>query len=301
MTLEAWVNPTALGSAWRAVVFKEQPSGMVYSLYANKANGRPVGQVNIGGERNVNGSAALPLNTWSHLAVTYDGSQLRLYVNGALVGTKSQSGTIPVSSGPLRIGGNSIWGEWFKGAIDEVRVYDRAVTPAEILADMASPVGAVRPSPPAVLVGDQQVETDVNPSPAGQAEAFPATASSSARLQSVSVYVDAASTATSLVAGIYSDAGGHPGSLLAQGSIPAPVRGAWNQVELPPTALGAGTQYWIAVLGPAGSLAFRDRCCTVTGDRPTETSAQTNLAVLPATWSSGTTFDDGPISAYGSA
>jgi hypothetical protein len=283
------------------VLFKEQPSGMVYSLYANRANGRPVGQVNIGGERNVSGPAPLPLNTWSHLAVTYDGSQLRLYVNGALVATKAQGGTIPVSAGPLRIGGNSIWGEWFKGAIDEVRVYDRAVTPDEILADMASPVGATRPAPPAVVVGDQQVETDVNPTAAGQAEAFPATASSSAPLQSLTVYVDAASTATSLVAGIYSDAGGHPGNLLAQGAIPAPVRGAWNEVALPPTPLGGGTHYWIAVLGPAGSLAFRDRCCTVTGDRPTEASAQTNLAVLPGTWSSGTVYDDGPISAYGSA
>jgi len=62
---------------------------------------------------------------------------------------------------------------------------------------------------------------------------------------------------------------------------PAPVRGAWNQVQVPPASLAAGTRYWIAILGPGGALAFRDRCCSVASDGPTETSAQTDLAVLP--------------------
>jgi hypothetical protein len=99
-----------------------------------------VGQVNIGGEQNAVGSAALPLNAWSHLAATYDGETLRLYVNGTEIGSTSVSGPIPTSAGPLRIGGNSIWGEWFKGFIDDVRVYDVALTPGQIESDMATPV-----------------------------------------------------------------------------------------------------------------------------------------------------------------
>jgi hypothetical protein len=47
---------------------------------------------------------------------------------------------VTVSSGALRIGGNDVWGEWFKGAIDEVRVYNRALTAAAILADANTPV-----------------------------------------------------------------------------------------------------------------------------------------------------------------
>jgi hypothetical protein len=140
MTLEAWVYPTALGTTWRTVLFKEKQSGPAYSLYANQDTSRPVGQVNIGGEQNAVGSSTLPLNAWSHLAATYDGETLRLYVNGTEVGTETVSGLIPTSEGPLRIGGNSIWGEWFNGRIDDVRVYDVALTPAQIESDMATPV-----------------------------------------------------------------------------------------------------------------------------------------------------------------
>ena len=46
---------------------------------------------------------------------------------------------VPVSSSPLKIGGNSVWAEWFAGQIDEVRVYDRVLTAAEITADMNAP------------------------------------------------------------------------------------------------------------------------------------------------------------------
>ena len=70
MTLEAWVRPSRLGG-WRTVVFKERPGGVVYGLYADQAGWRPLGQVDIGGERNAVGTAALPLNAWSHLATTY--------------------------------------------------------------------------------------------------------------------------------------------------------------------------------------------------------------------------------------
>src|SRR5919198_4389609 len=46
MTLEAWVNPSAIAGDWRTVVFKEQAGGMVYSLYAGESTGRALGQVN---------------------------------------------------------------------------------------------------------------------------------------------------------------------------------------------------------------------------------------------------------------
>jgi glucose/arabinose dehydrogenase/PKD repeat protein len=142
MTLEAWVNPTVIGGAWRTVVFKQTGGGMVYALYANNDAGRPIGQVNILGEQNAIGTAQVPLNTWTHLATTYDGATLRLYVNGTQVASKPQTGNIPASTGALRIGGNSIWGEYFAGLIDEVRVYSRALTAGEIQTDMATPIGA---------------------------------------------------------------------------------------------------------------------------------------------------------------
>ncbi|MDX6439408.1 MAG: hypothetical protein QOF45_1991, partial [Gaiellaceae bacterium] len=140
MTLEAWVRPSALGS-WRTVVFKERPGGNVYGLYADQGGSRPLGQVFIGSERSATGTAALPLNAWTHLATTFDGAVVRLYVNGVLAGSASFAGAMAASTGVLRIGGNSVWGEWFSGLIDEVRVYDRALTAGEIQQDMQAPIG----------------------------------------------------------------------------------------------------------------------------------------------------------------
>ena len=84
------------------------------------------------------GVAPLALNTWSHLAATYDGTTLRLYVNGSLVGSRAVANPLLTSTGVLRFGGNSVWGEFFAGRIDEVRLYNRALAVAEIQADMAA-------------------------------------------------------------------------------------------------------------------------------------------------------------------
>jgi hypothetical protein len=141
MTVEAWVDAAALGASWRCVVFKELPGAMAYGLYASDGAGKPLGQVNIGGEQDVLGASAPPLNTWTHLAVSYDGAALRLYVNGVLAATKPLTGAIAGSTGALRIGGNSVWGEYFSGLIDEVRVYNRALTATQIQTDMTTAIG----------------------------------------------------------------------------------------------------------------------------------------------------------------
>jgi len=151
MTLEAWVNPTAIGTAWRTVMMKEQSGEMTYTLYANNGT-RPAGYIYIGGENSTQGTAALVTNTWTHLAVTYDGTTLRLYVNGVEVSNKAISGSIVNSTGVLRIGGNGVWGEYFSGLIDEVRIFNRASTPAEIQSDMSTPVGTPDTTPPTVTM-----------------------------------------------------------------------------------------------------------------------------------------------------
>ena len=86
------------------------------------------------------GRRRLAVNVWTHLAATYDGATLRLYVNGVQVKTLAITGSIKASTGVLRIGGNAVWGEWFAGLIDEARLYNRALTAAELQADMVVPV-----------------------------------------------------------------------------------------------------------------------------------------------------------------
>src|SRR4029077_15836302 len=121
LTLEAWVNPTAI-VAGRTVILKEAGTEEVYSLYADENMPRPLTAVRINSAYNTTtGTTQLPINTWTPLPSPYDGTPLRLYVNGTQVGSVATTGNIDVSSGVLRIGGNSIWGEYFSGLIDEVR------------------------------------------------------------------------------------------------------------------------------------------------------------------------------------
>lgn len=70
-------------------------------------------------------SSVPPLNTWTHVAGTFDGSTLRLYVNGTLVG--SSAGTLgSPNTGELKIGAGGICGAFWNGKIDEVRVWNIA-------------------------------------------------------------------------------------------------------------------------------------------------------------------------------
>ncbi|NRQ31396.1 PKD domain-containing protein [Nonomuraea sp. NN258] len=144
MTVEAWVRPTTLAS-WRTLVMKQHAGGFAYVLTASSDSNRPHAVIHTTGEADIGSAAALSLNTWSHLATTYDGTTLRLYVNGAQVGQRTAGGPMRTDNGVLRIGGNSLWGEYFHGLIDEVRIYNRALSAAQIQADMTVPIGEEPP------------------------------------------------------------------------------------------------------------------------------------------------------------
>jgi len=68
-------------------------------------------------------------------------------VNGTQASSRTLGGNILSSSGMLRIGGNAVWGEYFSGLIDEVRLYNRALTASEIQTDMNTPIGSSSPPP----------------------------------------------------------------------------------------------------------------------------------------------------------
>src|SRR5262249_30320059 len=131
---------------------KELSGGEVYQLYAsNGAAPAAYLSTTTGGDQGMGGPSALPLNTWTHLASTYDGTTLRLYVNGALAASKNVSGSILTSGGVLRSGATGPWGEFFQGTLAEFRVYTRALTATEIGQDMNTPISnAVDTTPPTV-------------------------------------------------------------------------------------------------------------------------------------------------------
>lgn len=134
-TLEAWVRPDSFSAA-RPVIskvgFPEAGAGG-YQLEGTSA-GMPLGRVAVSGAvKGVEGTEALSTEeAWSHVALTSDESTLRLYVNGVLV--KSGDGPTTADTGAaLKIGNG--FGGWFDGLIDEVRIYDQALSESAIQID----------------------------------------------------------------------------------------------------------------------------------------------------------------------
>ncbi|NBU89588.1 MAG: hypothetical protein EBS16_10350, partial [Betaproteobacteria bacterium] len=148
-----------------------------------------------------------------------------------------------------------------------------------------------------VLVGQSTIQSNIDTNPAGMAEAFVYKAQSTGTVDTLNVYLDGTSAATTVVAGLYSDANGVPGKLLASATITKPKAGAWNAVTLPATSVVSGVSYWIALLNPpsTGTLRFRD---VASGGGGTFTSAQSSLTQLPTSWTVGTRYANSPASAY---
>jgi Concanavalin A-like lectin/glucanases superfamily len=140
LTIEAWVYPTST-SGYRTIVMKEKPGLYNWALYGSTTTGVPNGRVVTSADLDVKNPTKLPLNSWTHLALTYDGSTLRMYTGGQQTATRPVTGPLTTSDGPLQIGGNSIWQEWFKGRLDDLRIYDRALNPTEIQTDANTAVG----------------------------------------------------------------------------------------------------------------------------------------------------------------
>jgi regulation of enolase protein 1 (concanavalin A-like superfamily) len=155
-TVEAWVMPASVAGPG-SVVAKQAPTGVAYQLQGSDEAGRPAGSFNAGtGDVRVTGPSSLAVNTWSHVAATYDGSALRIFVNGAQVASRGFTGRLTQTTGVLRIGGGSVLADWFQGRIDDLRIYNRALVATEIQTDRNIPVRPMAASgdstPPTVAV-----------------------------------------------------------------------------------------------------------------------------------------------------
>jgi chitodextrinase len=167
MTLEAWVFPTSAALGWHAILQKEVDAYFLHSSGAGAALDPTAGGTFSGAVSYFPAQHPMTLNTWNHVAVTWDGATMRFYINGVAADAMARGGTLQSTTTPLRIGGNLPYGEFFQGRIDEVRIYSRALTPTEVQSDMNTPVGPAGPdaTPPsnpsglaATAAGSSQVD-----------------------------------------------------------------------------------------------------------------------------------------------
>lgn len=126
-TVEAWIYPTGF-STYQFIVCQFGPGGagtLGWSLYvfADSVgwNVSTTGADNL--QDMLSAAATVTVNQWQHVAVDYDGSKYRLYVNGVMVASSTTARNIYHPAQNLAIGSNSNKSAWqFNGYIDEVRV-----------------------------------------------------------------------------------------------------------------------------------------------------------------------------------
>ncbi len=135
-TASAWVKPTLLNN-WNSVMFKEgrnystyiQSSGYVYHRFHDASSTDSGIQTSAG---------MVPINKWTHIAVTNDGTTAKAFVNGILQKSGSVSGDLVADISDVLIGKsneNGSSGSMFTGYMDEVKIWTVALTKEEVSAE----------------------------------------------------------------------------------------------------------------------------------------------------------------------
>jgi hypothetical protein len=146
-TISAWVNPSQ-NSAWSRVF--DFGTGTTANMFLTlSAGGGPLRfAITTGGggaEQRIDGPGTLPLNTWSHVAVTLSGTTGTLYVNGAPVGTNTNMTLHPSDLGATNqnwIGRSQYPDPYLNATVDDFQIYDHALSAAEIAVLASGQAGA---------------------------------------------------------------------------------------------------------------------------------------------------------------
>jgi hypothetical protein len=127
ITMEAWVNLSGTGKD-QTILRKEG----AYALEINSSNNLNASLWLDTGFLSVQSSSALNAGQWYHVAATFDGTTLSVYLDGQGNGSAAQSGTITKTSNALYMGSTSGSSRFFNGTMDEVQILGRAKSAAEI-------------------------------------------------------------------------------------------------------------------------------------------------------------------------
>ena len=136
VSISAWVYRTNTDTAPRIIAAKvvpgHSPPFFSYSIHLLGGD-TPSFWVSTGGDgEHLQSPVPITANAWHHIIGVYDGATKKIYVDGVEKNNANRIGNLNTYTSPLRIGANGALGELFKGYIDDVRVYNRALTPSEV-------------------------------------------------------------------------------------------------------------------------------------------------------------------------
>ena len=142
VTITAWINTRSV-TTQQAILLRGLSNGVAggtegYGMFVNST-----GAINVGsaGGGNFNSNVSITANTWYHIAVVFNGTVSKVYIDGidrtpAVVNVNVTASNINLNIGASRNTANTAYTRYFNGFIDEVRVYNRVLTPSEITSVM---------------------------------------------------------------------------------------------------------------------------------------------------------------------
>jgi hypothetical protein len=139
LTIAAWVYRNATQAGWTTVANRQKGTTKGEYYFLGFRDDRPSFYIDTAsGEKGITASSAAPVASWFHVAATYDGTSMRLYVDGGQVASAPCSGVaLTTDSRPITLGASHNDGlgtikEALSGRLDNVRIYARALSAAEI-------------------------------------------------------------------------------------------------------------------------------------------------------------------------
>ncbi len=136
----AWVNGKSFSNPKWSDIIRKEGSWAVQIGPTNNLN------LEITGKQDTISNVVVPTNVWTHIAVTFEGTTVKYYKNGVLGDTRTQTNIPNAGLNKIDIGGYTSWGTYLNGALDNVKIYNRALSAAEISADYLNS-GTTTPTP----------------------------------------------------------------------------------------------------------------------------------------------------------
>ncbi|TAH33931.1 LamG domain-containing protein [Candidatus Saccharibacteria bacterium] len=135
ISISFWMNPDSVNNGYQHVLFKQGPVVTSYGVWL--ANDHVYMESNDNSIRSLTSNATVTAGDWHYITVTYDGTEQKLYIDGTLDNSQSLSGiTLTYTNSPVKIGTGD-YNNPFAGYVDDLRIYNRALTAGEI-ADLAA-------------------------------------------------------------------------------------------------------------------------------------------------------------------
>jgi lysophospholipase L1-like esterase len=139
ITMAAWIYVDTYQNDQR-IVSKEFATGDPYSIYTLMLSGTDekkltmrLGLVDQAPREEIFSLSDVPLGEWVHVASTFDGTEGIVYINGVPDNSGPISGFLRKDDRPLYIGASQFYGRYFDGSIDDVRIFDYALSPEQIV------------------------------------------------------------------------------------------------------------------------------------------------------------------------